>query len=112
MDQATKLDRYRAALKQVLQTHAAMEAEPKNYETVAVCDSKTDDYRLIDTEITPEKRQDYLVVQLTLREGKVWVEQDGIEYGIAQDLLEAGIPAEDIVIGISHGRPLTLAEAA
>jgi hypothetical protein len=111
-EMATRLDRYRTLITEVLQRHAAMEAEPSNYETVVVCDRQADDYRLIDTEITPGKRQDYVVVQLVLREGQVWVEQDGIEYGIGQDLLEAGISAEDIVIGISHGRPFTLAEAA
>ena len=112
MDQTAKLDRYRAVIAEVLQRHAAMEAEPRNYETAVLCDRKTDEYRLIDTEITPEKRQEYVVVQLALRQGQVWIERDGIEYGIGQDLLEAGIPAEDIVVGFAHGRPLTLAEAA
>jgi len=68
MDQATKLDRYRAAITAVLQMHAVMEAEPGNHTTAVRCDG--------------------------------------------QDLLEAGIPAEDIEVGFSHGRPLTLAEAA
>ena len=44
-----------------------------------------------------KKRKGYIVVHLRIKDGKVRVEQDGIEYGIAQDLIEAGIPAEDIV---------------
>lgn len=112
MGQTAKLNHYRILITQVLQAHAAMTAEPSNYDTTVVCDIQTGTYRLIDTEITAGRRQDYIVAQLVLREGKVWVERDGIEYGIGQDLLEAGIPADDIVIGVSHGRPLTLAEAA
>jgi hypothetical protein len=32
-----------------------------------------------------------------LKDGKVRIEWDGIEYGITRDLIAAGIPAEDIV---------------
>lgn len=31
------------------------------------------------------------------RNGKVWIEQGGLEEGVAQELVEAGIPKEDIV---------------
>lgn len=112
MDQTAKLEHYRELVTQVLQRHATMAAEPNNYESIVRCDLQNNDYRLIDTEILPGKRIDHLVVQLVLREGKVWIEHDGIEYGIGQDLLEAGIPAKDIVVGFSQGQPLTLAEAA
>lgn len=89
-----------------------MAAEPANYESTVRCNAQNDEYRLIDTEILPGRRLDYVVVQLVLREGKIWIERDGIEYGIGQDLLEVGIPAKDIVIGLAQGQPLTLAEAA
>jgi hypothetical protein len=112
MDQTAKLEQYRELVTQVLQRHAAMEAEPHNYESTVLCDTQNNDYRLIDTEILPDKRLDHVVIQLLLRDGKVWIERDGIEYGISQDLLEAGIPANDIVVGLSQGHPLTLAEAA
>jgi len=42
-------------------------------------------------------RVHYVIVHLRLKDGKVLIEKDGIEYGVAQDLQEAGIPAEDIV---------------
>lgn len=112
MDETTKLEQYRELVTHVLQRHAAMEAEPHNYESTVLFDTKNNDYRLVDTEILPDKRLDYVVVQLVLREGKVWIQRDGIEYGISQDLLEAGIPPSDIVVGLSQGQPLTLAEAA
>ncbi len=35
----------------------------------------------------------------TLSEGKVWVEYDGMEQGITKDLIAAGIPPEQIVLG-------------
>jgi hypothetical protein len=38
-----------------------------------------------------------VLVHLRLQAGQVLIEKDGIEYGIAQDLQEAGIPATDIL---------------
>lgn len=40
---------------------------------------------------------------------KIWIEEDWTKQGIANDLLDAGVPAEDIVLGFQHPskRPLT-----
>lgn len=39
----------------------------------------------------------YLMVRL--RDGKIWIEEDLSEEGIATDFLENGVPEEDIVLG-------------
>jgi hypothetical protein len=38
------------------------------------------------------------LIYVTLSEGKVWVEYDGMEQGITKDLIAAGIPREQIVL--------------
>ena len=38
------------------------------------------------------------VIQIDLRGEKVWIQHDGTEGGIAEDLVEAGIPREHIVL--------------
>lgn len=38
------------------------------------------------------------VVHLEIIDDKVWIQQDGIEDGIANDLLRAGIPQDKIVL--------------
>jgi hypothetical protein len=42
-------------------------------------------------------RVHYVLAPPRLQAGKVLIERDGIEYGIARDLQGAGIPAADIV---------------
>ena len=37
-----------------------------------------------------------------LRNGKFWVEEDWTEDGIATELVEAGVPKEDIVLAFHH----------
>src|SRR5690242_331363 len=38
------------------------------------------------------------LVQVDLIDGKFWIQRDGTEYGIAQELLDAGIPKNRIVL--------------
>jgi hypothetical protein len=97
MGQVDKLNRYRAILKKVIEKHAGMIAEPSGTETLVVCDTASDNYLLLDVGWDASGRVHYVIVHLRLKDGKVLVEKDGIEYGIAQDLQEAGIPAGDIV---------------
>ena len=51
-------------------------------------------------------------VYIRLCNGKVWVEEDLTEDGVTQDLLEAGIPQSDIVLGFQHPRERALTEFA
>ena len=38
------------------------------------------------------------MVHVDIIDGKFWIQRDGIEHGIATELLEAGIPKERIVL--------------
>ena len=38
------------------------------------------------------------LVHIDLIDGKIWIQRDGTEQGIARDLLEAGVPKEHIVL--------------
>jgi hypothetical protein len=50
-----------------------------------------------------------VIIHLRLRDdGKVLIEYDGIEYGVAQDLIDAGIAREDIMLNMyATPRPLS-----
>ncbi len=48
------------------------------------------------------KRVHNVALHVRIREGKIWIEWDGIEEGITQELLDAGIPKEDIVLAFYH----------
>ena len=49
------------------------------------------------------------LVHIRLHDGKIWIEEDGLEHGIANDFLDAGIPKDHIVLAFHHPdvRPLT-----
>jgi XisI protein len=39
------------------------------------------------------------VLHIDIKDGKVWVQHNGTERAIADDLMEQGVPAQDIVLG-------------
>jgi len=52
------------------------------------------------------------MLHIRLRDDKVWIEKDGTETGIAQELLDAGVPKEDIVLGFYRPERRTCIEYA
>ena len=42
------------------------------------------------------------VIHIQILNEKIWIQYDGTEYGVATDLVEAGIPKSDIVLGFRH----------
>ncbi len=97
MDQITKQQQYRPLIEQVLRQHAQMATEPPGSAALVVCDRASDNYLLLDVGWDASGRVHYVLAHLRLQAGQVLIEKDGIEYGIAQDLQEAGIPAADII---------------
>lgn len=110
MDQMSKLDNYRRILRQVVEKHAAVKSLEGQPESVPICDPVHDNYLLMSVGWDKTGRAHYVIFHLRLKDGKVWVEWDGIEYGIARDLLEAGIPKEDIVMAFYGREPRPLTE--
>jgi hypothetical protein len=44
----------------------------------------------------------HIIIYLCIKDGKVWVEKDATNLCIVDDLLSAGIPPSDIVLGFHH----------
>jgi GNAT superfamily N-acetyltransferase len=100
---------YRLIVQQVLQDYFRLytQSADENLETFLVCDRNQDQYLLMRLGWEGEspgkrlrqRRINRTVLHLRLREGKVWVEEDWTEQGVATDLLAAGMAREAIVLG-------------
>ena len=42
------------------------------------------------------------MIHVDLIDDKIWIQYDGTEDGIATELVELGVPKEDIVLGFRH----------
>ncbi len=106
-----KLHEYRQLVKKVLTHYAELvNRRPKpGKETEVVFDEERDHYMLISVGWSGQHRVRGTTVYVRLRNGKFWIEEDWLEHGITPDLLQAGVPKEDIVLAFQppEVRPLT-----
>ncbi|HYH65338.1 MAG TPA: XisI protein [Urbifossiella sp.] len=92
---------YRAELTRIMTRHAAPTTGPAEpgVETVFVSDAGRDEYVILDRGWRNGRRVDDVIVHARIADGKVWVEQDWTDGGIATELVRAGVPRSDIVLG-------------
>lgn len=106
-----KLTHYRQIIKKILTYYVELlNRRPKpGKDTEVVFDEERDHYMLVSTGWVDRKRIRGTTVYVRIRNGKFWIEEDWLEQGIATDLLEAGVPNEDIVLGFQspNMRPYT-----
>lgn len=107
-----KLTNYRGIIKTVLSRHAEQIPSIGQVTTTPVFDEHNDNYMVVDMGWDPTGRVHAVVLHLHLLNEKVWVEVDQTESGIAQELLNAGIPKEDIVLGFYRPERRKLTEFA
>ncbi|MBI2876168.1 MAG: XisI protein [Candidatus Tectomicrobia bacterium] len=107
-----KVDSYRRIIQQIVAHHAEYAPSHGQIEAIPICDIPHDNYLLMDVGWDRTGRVHAVVFHLRIREGKIWVEWDGTEPGITQELLEAGVPKEEIVLAFYRPERRTLTEFA
>ncbi len=101
-----KLARYRKILKHLVEQYGKLQSSVGNVETFPICDAKTDNYMVVDVGWLAFGRQHAIPLHLRLKNEKVWVEWDGTDQEIVRQLVENGIPPEDIVLGFEQNQTL------
>ncbi len=106
-----KMIRYRKLAKQILLSHVPADEEENapNIDRIVICDEERGHYQLGRWGWDKGKRAKWMNFYFRLKNGKFWIEFDLTEAGIANELLEAGVPREDIVLAFHEPemRPLT-----
>ena len=69
------------------------------FETEIIFDRKRDRYLLVNVGWNSHIRVHGCIIHLDIIDGKIWIQRDGTESGIALDLEQAGVPKEHIVLG-------------
>lgn len=106
-----KLSEYRQITKAGFSKYAEIlrRSTLEDREVVLVFDEESDNYLLLKLGWKGYHRLWGTSLHIRIRDGKFWIEEDGLEEGFATDLLEAGVPKDDIVLAFHHPkrRPYT-----
>jgi hypothetical protein len=94
-----KLERYREIVRRLIEEYAGYKPANGQIETEAVVDRDRDHYEVIHVGWDGVRRVHGIVVHIDIRGDKVWVQHDGTSRPVAEELVAAGIPRGEIVLG-------------
>lgn len=94
------LSKYRELIEQILAEHARIPFSHGNFESKTVFDRTSDRYllMLVGWEENDVRRVHGCLVHVDIINGKFWIQRDGTEYGVGQELLDAGVPKDHLVL--------------
>lgn len=92
------VERYRQIIRQKIETYAEIRPSLGEVEIEVIFDEDNDHYELMYAGWNGPYRIHGSVLHIDIRDGKVWIQYDGMEDSIAEELVEAGIPHEHIVL--------------
>ncbi|AKG22142.1 XisI protein [Calothrix sp. 336/3] len=95
------VEQYRQYIKHLLsarQKRASMSRKYEEYEVQTIFDEQQDHYQLLYVGWRENKRDFGCILHLDIKDGKIWIQHDGTEVGIANQLVEMGVPKQDIIL--------------
>lgn len=104
-----KLEQWRKIIEQVLTDYAAIPYSYSQVKKGTVFDRTQDRYLILIVGWEGHRYEHGCTVHIDIIDGKVWIQRDGTEDGIALELENAGIPKTSIVLGFKppEVRPMT-----
>jgi len=106
------LDRDRRVVRDVIVGHSRHKSSVGEVEVEVILDEANDHYELMHTGWVGHRRIHGPVLHIDIRDGKIWIQHDGTEEGVAEELVEAGIPRDRIVLAFKHPSRRSLTDYA
>jgi hypothetical protein len=94
-----KLKKYQEILQSIILRYAEYNPSYSKTEWLPICDDERGEYLLVDVGWEDNEERTYLTVfHFRIKNDKIYVEQDNTDASPVQQMLDAGIPKEDIVL--------------
>lgn len=93
-----KLEKYREIVKQVIRQHARHQLAYGEIEVLPIFDTEGDHYQLVHAGWHKKQRQYGCLIHIDIKDEKLWIQYDGTEAGVANELTALGVPKSDIVL--------------
>lgn len=95
------IEQYRQYIRYLLserRERISIQRNAEEYEVQTLFDAEQDHYQLLYVGWRGNKRNFGCVLHLDIKGGKIWIQHDGTEVGIANELVELGVPKQDIIL--------------
>jgi hypothetical protein len=101
--------KYQEIVRNLIQEYASHKPSHGEIDVRAIIDEERGQYQIVHVGWQGKIRVHGSPIHIELIDDKVWIQYDGTSPGVAVELVESGIPKEDIVLGFRppHIRPHT-----
>lgn len=94
------LNHYRQIIQELLEDYARLSNPTQDeVETELIFDPVRDHYQLFQVGWLGDYRIYGSILHFDIKDGKIWIQHNGTEQDVGQDLNNRGVPKTDIVIG-------------
>lgn len=102
-------EEYKEIIKQLILDYAKIKPAYGDIDREVIFDEERGHYELLSIGWEGKKRIHSAVFHIDIKDGKVWLQHNATDLEVAEELVEAGIPREQIVLGfvLPQSRKLT-----
>ena len=94
-----KIATYRRHIRRILEEYAQPPSRSGDVLSEVITDEEHDHYLLTYVGWRGNERVRGCTMHMDIQDGRIWIQHDGTETGLATELLALGVPKEDIVLG-------------
>lgn len=104
-----KLEHYRNCIQNLLENHSQFNNCDDEIESALFFDPVRDRYQLMRVGWKGLERVYYTVLHFDIKDEKIWLQHNATDVDVGQELVNMGIPKEDIILGLHppYKRPYT-----
>jgi hypothetical protein len=103
---------YRQLIERILTEYTRIPYAYGDIQIQTVFDRDSDRYLIMLVGRDGIRRVHGCLVHVDLVDEQIWIQRDGTEHGIARDLIEAGVPKEQIILAFRGSAPQPLTAMA
>jgi hypothetical protein len=93
-----ELEKYKDYVEEVIKRYGSYKPSYGDVEVQLILDRENHHYQLVNVGWNKDRRIRGCVLHIDIKDGKIWIQHDGTEIGVANELTELGVPKEDIVL--------------
>ena len=94
-----KLNKYKQIVQQLLLGYAETKPANGEFEVETIFDTERNHYQIVHLGWQHQRWVHHCPIHLDIRNEKIWIFYNSTEHDIALDLVDLGVPKQDIVLG-------------
>lgn len=95
---------YRERVRRLVEEYARYRPSHGEIDTETVIDSEKGHYEVLHVGWDGERRVHGVLIHIDIIGEKIWIQHDGTSPGVAEELVESGVPRDAIVLGFHPAR--------